>query len=112
MLDLRNSADNDDRVVTDATYSDCIAEGCQLMGVRLNRVTFIRCDLYWSVWFLAELIDVTFDHCDLRGAAFNDAILTQCRFVDTDVGTDALGGQTDWGNADLSSTTFVRCRGR
>ncbi|WP_164103827.1 pentapeptide repeat-containing protein [Candidatus Laterigemmans baculatus] len=112
MLDLRNGADNDDRVVTDETYTDRIAEGCLMMGVRLTRVTFIRCDLYWSLWFLAELTEVVFDRCDLRGAAFNDATLTRCRFIDTDVGTDALGGLTDWGNADLSTTTFIRCRGQ
>ena len=111
MLDLRNSADNDDRIVSNERYSDRIAEGCHFMGVRLKRVNFTRCDLYWSIWFQAELVDVTFEQCDLRGAAFNNAKLIRCRFVDTDVGTDALGGRTDWGNVDLSTTTFVRCRG-
>ena len=111
MLILRNSADNSDLEVIGETFIGAIAEGGMFLHVKLQDVTFRRCDLYWTLWFGAELKNVVFEYCDLRGAAFNDAVLSHCRFTSTDVGLDALGGKTDWGNVDLTSCVFRGCRG-
>ena len=109
---MKNSADNDDVVAEDQTFADCIAEGVRFDGAKLTRVTFIQCDLYWASFFLARLTDVTFDNCDLRGSDFKKTTMKNCQFINCDVGTDALGGDTQFDGTDLSAVKFVNCRGR
>lgn len=112
LITMQNSANNMDVVAEDQVFSDCIAEGSYFDCAILTRVTFTRCDLYWSSFFLSHLTDVTFDHCDLRGSDFKKAKLVNCRFLNCDVGADAVGGQTEFNDADLSTTHFVNCSGR
>ena len=111
-IQMQNSADNTDAIVCDETFVDCIAEGVHFESASLTRVTFVRCDLYWASFFLSTLTDVTFDHCDLRGSDFKDSTLVNCRFMNCDVGTDSIGGETQFGDIDLSSVQFANCRGR
>ena len=109
---MQNSADNMDTVAEDQAFTDCVAEGSHFERATLTRITFTRCDLYWASFFTARLTDVTFDNCDLRGSDFKEAKLTNCRFMSCDVGTDAIGGETEFGDIDLSTVQFVNCRGR
>lgn len=112
VIQMRNSADNSGAIVCDETFVDCIAEGVCFDCASLTRVTFVRCDFYWASFFLSTLTNVTFDHCDLRGSDFKDSTLANCCFTNCDVGTDAIGGETQFGNTDLSSVEFINCRGR
>ena len=109
---MSNSADNCDIVASDLSFADCIAEGVYFETTRLTRISFSRCDMYWASFLMAQLDEVTFDHCDLRGADFTEAVLTNCRFLHCDVGTDALGGETQFDGVDLSTVEFLNCRGR
>ena len=111
-IEMRNGADNDDVIVVDRNFTDCIAEGVQFSGATLTRVNFTRCDMYWASFFIAKLTDVVFNHCDLRGADFQQATLANCRFLNCDVGNDAIGGETQFDDTDLSSVEFINCRGR
>ena len=111
-IDLSNSADNCDVVVSDLSFAGCIAEGVYFESARLTRVTFSRCDLYWASFLMAHLDDVVFERCDLRGSDFTEAVLTNCRFLKCDVGTDAIGGDTRFDGVDLSAVEFLNCRGR
>ena len=111
-IDMSNSVDNSEVVASDLAFSDCIAEGVHFDGAQLTRMVFSRCDMYWASFFLARLEDVTFDRCDLRGADFKNATLANCRFLNSDLGTDAIGGQTQFDGTDLSTVEFENCRGR
>ena len=111
-IEMRNGADNDDVVSADQTFSDCIAEGAQFSASKLTGVKFIRCDMYWASFFLAHLTDVTFYECDLRGSDFKETTLVNVQFIKCDVGNDAIGGETQFGGADLTTVLFTNCRGR
>ena len=111
-VEMRNSADNSDVVVKDAIFVDCVAEGVCFDGAQLKRVRFENCEMYWATFFLAELTDVTFEKCDLRGSDFKRVKFSNCQFIQCDVGMDALGGETQFDDSDLSNVTFIECRGR
>jgi len=111
-IDMSNSADNSEVVASDMAFSECIAEGVHFDSAQLTRMVFTRCDMYWASFFLACLDDVTFDRCDLRGSDFKKATLKNCRFLSCDLGTDAIGGQTQFDGTDLSAVEFKNCRGR
>ena len=78
----------------------------------MTRTVFTHCDMYWASFFLARLEEVTFDHCDLRGSDLKNATLANCRFLKCDLGTDAIGGQTQFDGTELLTVEFDNCRGR
>lgn len=109
---MSNFADNGDIVASNQTFEDAIAEGARFDCAELTDVTFRRCDLYWASFFMTRLVNVTFEDCDMRGADFKDSTWTKVQFINCDVGTDAIGGETQFDNTDLSSVNFKNCRGR
>ena len=109
---MQNGADNEDIVVRDMVFENFIAEGVHFDCATLAHVIFRSCDMYWASFFLAHLADVTFDQCDLRGADFKEATFVNVQFLDCDVGTDAIGGETQFDDTDLTGVKFERCRGR
>jgi uncharacterized protein YjbI with pentapeptide repeats len=95
-------------VTPSPSWSNCVAEGCELSGwiaedAKLSRAHFVDCRARGLVLPTARLTDVVFERCRLDGASFRYMNGTRVAFVDCDLRT------ADFYRAELVEGAFIRC---